>query len=154
MFAPSAANEGGKLGRSLTGMDETDERIISLLKEDARRSYVSIAKDLDATEGTVRARVKRLQQEGVIRNFTVRTSSRNIKALIEVNIEVNVNTSDISAKIRAMPEVEAVYEVSGDVDIVAIVDVMTTAEMNAVIERIRGLGPTLSTETRLILHEL
>ncbi len=135
-------------------MDETDERIIALLREDARRSYVSIAKEIDATEGTVRARVKRLQGEGVIRGFTVRTASRNIKALIEVQIEVNVNTSEISRRIREMPEVEAVYEVSGDVDIVAIVDVMTTAEMNAVIERIRGLGPTLATETRLILHEL
>ena len=154
MIAPPAAKQGRMPGRSVTQMDETDERIINLLKEDARRSYVSIAKELDATEGTVRARVKRLQQEGVIRNFTVRTASKNIKALIEVNIEVNVNTSDISARIRAMPEVEAVYEVSGDVDIVAIVDVMTTAEMNAVIERIRGLGPTMSTKTRLILNEL
>lgn len=150
----TSPRKGGKQGRSLTEMDETDERIIALLKEDARRSYVSIARVLGATEGTVRARVRRLQQEGIIRGFTVRTSSKNIKALIEVNIEVNVNTSDISARIRAMPEVEAVYEVSGDVDIVTIVDVMTTAEMNAVIERIRGLGPTMSTETRLILHEL
>ena len=149
-----AAKEGGKPIRSLTGMDETDERIVALLKEDARRSYVSIAKVLGTTEGTVRARVRRLQQEGIIRGFTVRTSSKNIKALIEVNIEVNVNTSDISARIRDMPEVEAVYEVSGDVDIVTIVDVMTTAEMNAVIERIRSLGPTMATETRLILHEL
>ncbi len=135
-------------------MDSTDEKIIGILKRDARTPYVRIAKRLRTTEGTIRSRVKRLQREGVIRAFTVRTASKNIKALIELNIEVNVDTSEISAKIRQMPEVEAVYEVSGDVDIIVIIDVMSTTELNNVIERIRGLGHTLSTETRLILHEL
>jgi len=135
-------------------MDAMDEEIIALLKKDSRMPYVSIAKRIKTTEGTVRSRVKRLQREGVVKAFTIRTASRNLKALIEIKIEVNVNTSDIAREIRKMPEVEAVYEVSGDVDIAAIVDVMSTPEMNAVIERIRGLGPTLSTKTRLILNEL
>jgi DNA-binding Lrp family transcriptional regulator len=135
-------------------MDAIDESIIALLRKDAKMSYVSIGKQLDTTEGTIRSRVKRLQADGVIKSFTIKTASKNIKALIEVKIEVNVNTSEISGMIRQMPEVESVYEVSGDADIIAIVDVMTTDEMNTVIERIRGLGPTLSTETRLILQEL
>ena len=138
----------------IPAMDSMDEKIIGILKKDARTPYVRIAKRLRTTEGTIRSRVKKLQREGVIRAFTVRTASKNIKALIEVNIEVNVNTSEITAKIRQMPEVEAIYEVSGDVDVIAIIDVMSTDELNNVIERIRALGPTLSTETRLILHEL
>jgi DNA-binding Lrp family transcriptional regulator len=135
-------------------MDATDEKIVAILKKDSRMPNVSIAKSLGATEGTVRSRIKKLQKEGVIRDFTIRTASKNLKALVEIKIEVNVNTSEISKVIRKMPEVETVFEVSGNVDIVAIVDVMSTAELNSVIERIRGLGSTLSTETRLILNEL
>ena len=135
-------------------MDPMDERIIAILKKDARTPYVTIAKRLKTTEGTVRSRIKRLQQDGVIRSFTVKMASKNLKALVEVKIEVNINTSDISKKIQSMPEVESVYEVSGDVDIIAIVDVMSTKELNTVIERIRSYDSTLSTETLLILKEL
>jgi len=135
-------------------MDSVDEKIISILKKNSRTPYVTIAKRLRTTEGTVRNRVKRLQEDGVIKTFTLRTASSNVKALVEVRIEVNINTSDISKRIKAMPEVEAVYEVSGDVDIIAIIDVMSTQGLNDVIEGIRRLGSTISTETRLILNEL
>jgi DNA-binding Lrp family transcriptional regulator len=135
-------------------MDSVDEKIISILKKNSRTPYVTIAKRLRTTEGTVRNRVKRLQEDGVIKTFTLKTASKNVKALVEVRIEVNINTSDISKRIKAMPEVEAVYEVSGDVDIIAIIDVMSTQELNDVIEGIRRLGSTISTETRLILNEL
>ncbi|MCK5252857.1 MAG: Lrp/AsnC family transcriptional regulator [Thermoplasmata archaeon] len=135
-------------------MDEIDERLIALLKEDSRTPNVQLAEEIGTTEGTVRARMKRLQEDGTIGSFTIRTASRNIKALVEVKIEVNVDTSQISRQIREMPQVEAVYEVAGDADIVAVVDVLTVKELNSVIEDIRSLGPTIATETRLVLNEL
>ncbi len=135
-------------------MDEIDERLIALLKEDSRTPNVQLAEEIGITEGTVRARLKRLSEDGTIGSFTIRTASRNIKALVEVKIEVNVDTSQLSRQIREMPQVEAVYEVAGDADIVAVVDVLTVKELNSVIEGIRSLGPTIATETRLVLNEL
>ncbi len=135
-------------------MDELDERLIALLREDARTPYVQLADEVGMTEGTVRARVKRLQEDGIIRSFTIRTASRNIKALVEVNVEVNTDTSEIARSIRGLPQVEAVYEVAGDADIIAVVDVLSVKELNAVIEDIRALQPTISTQTRLVLNEL
>lgn len=135
-------------------MDEIDERLIALLKEDSRTPNVQLAEEIGTTEGTVRARMKRLQEDGTIGSFTIRTASRSIKALVEVKIEVNVDTSQLSRQIREMPQVETVYEVAGDADIVAVVDVHTVKELNSVIEDIRSLGPTIATETRLVLNEL
>ncbi len=135
-------------------MDEIDERLIALLKEDSRTPNVQLAEEIGTTEGTVRARMKRLQEDGTIGSFTIRTASRSIKALVEVKIEVNVDTSQLSKQIREMPQVETVYEVAGDADIVAVVDVLTVKELNSVIEGIRSLGPTIATETRLVLNEL
>ena len=134
-------------------MDEIDERLIALLKEDSRTPNVQLAEEIGTTEGTVRARMKRLQEDGTIGSFTIRTASRSIKALVEVKIEVNVDTSQLSRQIREMPQVETVYEVAGDADIVAVVDVHTVKELNSVIEDIRSLGPTIATETRLVLNE-
>ena len=135
-------------------MDETDERLISLLREDARTPNVQLARELGITEGTVRARVKRLVDDGTIRSFTIRTASRNIKALVQVQIEVNVHTSQIARQIMDMPAVEAVYEVAGNVDIIAVVDVSTMEELNDVIEEIRSHGSIIATQTIMVLNEL
>ena len=135
-------------------MDETDERLISLLREDARTPNVQLARELSITEGTVRARVKRLVEDGTIRSFTIRTASRNIKALVQVQIEVNVHTSQIARQIMEMPAGEAVYEVAGNVDIIAVVDVATMEELNDVIEEIRSHGSIIATQTTMVLNEL
>ncbi|NIP34717.1 MAG: AsnC family transcriptional regulator [Thermoplasmata archaeon] len=135
-------------------MDDVDERLIALLKEDSRMTNVQIAEQLGTTEGTVRARIKRLRDDGTIRAFTVRTATRNIKALVQVQIEVNVHTSQIARMIMDMPAVEAVYEVAGNVDIIAVVDVMTMEELNDVIEEIRSHGSIIATQTTMVLNEL
>jgi DNA-binding Lrp family transcriptional regulator len=135
-------------------MDEIDERLIALLREDSRTPNVQLAEELGITEGTVRARIKRLSEDGIIRYFTIRTASRNIKALIEVQVEVNVHTSQIARQIMDMHEVEAVYEVAGAVDIIAVVDVMTMSELNDVIEEIRSHGSIIATQTKMVLNEL
>lgn len=135
-------------------MDDIDERLIALLREDARTTNVQLAEEIGITEGTVRARLKRLSEDGVIRAFTIKTASRNIKALVEVKIEVNVDTSEVARQVHDMPQVETVFEVAGDADIIAVVDVLTVKELNTVIERIRSIEPTISTQTRLVLNEL
>jgi len=135
-------------------MDKMDEQIIAMLRKDARMPFVKIAKKLKTSEGTIRARVKKLMKEGVIRSFTVKTASKNVKALVEVKIDVNINTTNISQKIWKMPGIEAVYEVAGEDDIVALIDVMSTHELNGIIENIRRLDHTIATKTRLILNEL
>ena len=77
-------------------IDHLDERIIEILKKDSRRPFVEIADELKVSEGTIRSRVRKLLEEGVIQSFTIKTSSKNVKAIIEVKIDVNVNTSEIA----------------------------------------------------------
>lgn len=54
-------------------LDELDRKLIEVLSHDARVSNRKIAADLGVTEGTVRGRIKRLQQEKLIA-FTAITS--------------------------------------------------------------------------------
>jgi len=134
-------------------MDKMDERIIEILKKDGRAPFVDIAKKLKTSEGTIRGRVKRMMDRGEIKGFCVKTTSKDVKAIVEIKIDLNVNTSDISSRIGRMNGVEHVYEVSGEEDIVVIVNVMSATELNDVIESIRRLDNTLATRTRLVLKE-
>ncbi|OPY31233.1 MAG: HTH-type transcriptional regulator LysM [Methanomassiliicoccales archaeon PtaU1.Bin124] len=134
-------------------IDHLDDRIIDILKKDSRKPFVEIANDLKVSEGTIRSRVKKLFEDGVIQSFTIKTSSKNVKAIIEVKIDVNVNTSEVAANISKFEGVAEVYEVTGEEDIVAIIDVTSSPQLNEIIERIRRFDNVQSTRTRLILKE-
>jgi DNA-binding Lrp family transcriptional regulator len=134
-------------------IDHLDDKIIEILKKDSRRPFVEIANELEVSEGTIRSRVKKLFEEGVIQAFTIKTSSKNVKALVEVKIDVNVNTSEIADQIASFDGVSEVYEVTGEEDIVAIIDVTSSPQLNEIIERLRRYDNVESTRTRLILKE-
>jgi len=134
-------------------IDNLDERIIEILKKDSRKPFVEIADELKVSEGTIRSRVRKLLEEGVIQSFTIKTSSKNVKAIIEVKIDVNVNTSEVAANIAKFDGVSEVFEVTGEEDIVAIIDVTSSPQLNEIIERVRRFDNVVSTRTRLILKE-
>jgi DNA-binding Lrp family transcriptional regulator len=135
-------------------LDALDERILSMLRENAREPFVTVAEKLGTSEGTVRARVKKLQQQGVIRRFTVKTSGKGVKALIECKVETGVRTNQVSEQILRWDGVEQVWEVSGENDIVVLVDCVSTEALNELVERIRGLKEIHATGSRLILKEM
>lgn len=135
-------------------MDTVDEQILEQLRENGRESFVNLAKQLNTSEGTIRARVKKLQDDGVIRRFTVLTAGANIKTIIEVQVERNVNVADVSSKIADWKEIQEVYEVSGEFDILVVAEAANTTQLNEVIERIREFPQVSSTRSRLILKEV
>jgi Lrp/AsnC family transcriptional regulator for asnA, asnC and gidA len=132
-------------------MDAMDEEILAILKKDARESYVNIASKLNTSEGTIRGRVKKLVEQGVITRFTIRTKGKNVKALIAIQMDINAENPKAHT-ITEIEGVEMVYEVSGDNDLIALVDVMSTEDLNEIIEDIRNLG-VKATRTMLILKE-
>jgi DNA-binding Lrp family transcriptional regulator len=134
-------------------MDELDREIVSILRQDARTPYTEIAEEVDISEGTVRNRVERLLEEGVIERFTVATRTGNVKAMIEVEVDIDVDTAAVSEGIAEWEEVDFVWQVSGEEDIVVVVDAADTESVNDLITRARGMEDVMNTKTRLILDE-
>ena len=134
-------------------IDNLDKRILEIMNKDSRCPYVEIAEKLGVSDGTVRSRVHKMTEDGIIRGFTIKTSSKNVKALVEVRIDVNTDTEEIARKLSEYDGVTEVFEVTGDQDIIAIVDVESSQSLNEIIERVRRYDNVLSTRTRLILKE-
>lgn len=134
-------------------MDATDRKILEVLKHDARKPYTEVAEEVGTSEGTVRNRVQSLRNEGVIRRFTVSTSVGNVRAMIEVEVDIDVETSKVSNEIVDWEGVDFVWEISGNEDLIVVVDVSDTSEVNDLVTRLRKLDETVSTRTRLILDE-
>lgn len=134
-------------------IDHLDEKIIEILKKDSRRPFVDIANQLKVSEGTIRSRVRKLIDDDVIQSFTIKTSGKNVKAIIEIKIDVNVNTAEVASEISKFDGVSDVFEVTGEEDIVAIIDVNSSPQLNDIIEKIRRFDNVQSTRTRLVLKE-
>ncbi|AGI48375.1 Transcriptional regulator [Thermoplasmatales archaeon BRNA1] len=134
-------------------IDNLDKRILEIMKKDSRCPYVEIAEKLGVSEGTVRSRVHKMTEDGIIRGFTIKTSSKNVKALVEIMIDVNTDTEDIAKDLAKYEGVTEVLEITGDQDIIAIVDVESPQSLNELIEKVRKYKNVKSTMTRLILKE-
>jgi DNA-binding Lrp family transcriptional regulator len=134
-------------------MDSLDHEILAILRRDSRTPYTEIADRVGTSEGTVRNRVERLVEDGVIERFTVATRTGNVKAMIEVGVAVDVDTTAISEAIADWDQVDFVWQVSGEEDIVVVVDTTDTGTLNELITRARELDEVVSTKTRLILAE-
>ena len=105
-----------------SNLDELDHKLIHMLAEDARVSNRRIAAELGVTEGTVRGRIKRLQQDRLIA-FTAITGLEMAQKSRLAFIGIQVETSRVRAVaelISEMPDVNAVIISLGEFNVVAI----------------------------------
>lgn len=132
-------------------MDETDEEILSILEEDGRASFTDIADRIGVSEGTVRNRVEKLQETGVIENFTVNVNrDRGIAAFISINVSTDREFDRI---IDDFPDDIQVYELAGDMDMLIKAERNSSEEVNDVVDEIRAVQGVESTQTYMILSQ-
>ena len=102
-------------------LDELDLQLINLLSQDARVSNRKIATELGVTEGTVRGRIKRLQQDRLIA-FTAITglemAEKSRLAFISVQADVE-NVRTIAQQVSELPLINAVMITMGQFNILA-----------------------------------
>ncbi|AAG20029.1 MULTISPECIES: Lrp/AsnC family transcriptional regulator [Halobacterium] len=134
-------------------MDDIDQQILDTLRRDARTPYTEIADDIGVSEGTIRNRVDQLVDDGVIERFTVSTSTGNVKAMIEIGVAMDADTHVVGDRMVEWDAVDFVWQVSGEDDIVLIVDAADTSGVNDLMRRAREQDVVVSTRTRLILDE-
>ena len=134
-------------------MDDEDKEIIKILKDDGRAGYIDIGKQIGLSEGAVRKRIKTLTDAGVIRKFTVKIGvAEGAEAIALLSVNPSLPTQEVSKRIQAIPNVETIYEVTGEYDIVAVISGMNVVEVNECIEKIRRVEGIMKTNTMIVLR--
>ncbi|MEM2082033.1 MAG: Lrp/AsnC family transcriptional regulator [Candidatus Bathyarchaeia archaeon] len=134
-------------------MDDKDRQILQLLKQDSRAGYAAIGKQVGLSEGAVRKRIKELVHAGVIRKFTVKIGvAEGAEAITLLATNPALPTQEVSKKIREIPNVETVYEVTGEYDIVAVISGINVVEVNECVEKIRRVEGIMKTNTMIVLR--
>jgi Lrp/AsnC family transcriptional regulator for asnA, asnC and gidA len=136
-------------------LNSIDEKIIKILKNDSRKSFVEIANDIGMSESAVRRRVKNLQDIGIIKKFTIDLGPSNkTSAITLISVSSTADTSNVSKRLLGLKGVEVVYEITGQFDIATIIIAPTILEINSYIDEIRKIDGVSDTNTVIILRTL
>ena len=136
-------------------VDEIDEKILALLEENARMTYVEIGNFVGLSEGAVRNRIQSLTADNTIKRFTIEKSiTHGVRALTMIAVEPGVPTFEVSKQVFENAGVERIYEVTGEYDIVMVSHGNNIESINKVIEDIRKINGVEKTNTIIVLRTL
>ena len=98
-------------------LDDLDRQIIAILQRDGRTSNREVARRLDVSEGTVRSRVRWLQENRTIR-ITAVSDVGGIGSFVWVGLQVEGGAARrVAAALGAMPEFGFVAVTLGRYDV-------------------------------------
>ena len=136
-------------------VDEINNKIMALLEENSRMTYVEIANSVGLSEGAVRNRIQSLVTDNVIKRFTIeRSISHGVRALTMIAVEPGIPTFEVSKKVNHLEGVERIYEVTGEYDIVMVSNGSNIESINKVIEDIRKIPGVEKTNTIIVLRTI
>jgi len=104
-------------------IEELDRKILKVLNRDARMSFRLIAKELKISPTTLYNRVKKLERSGVLKGYIPLINKESLGYDLMAIISLRVRQEkdiEVQKTIAKFPQVEAVYEVTGDWDLILI----------------------------------
>ena len=155
IFYSEHTNRVLKREGSMVGVDSLDRSILAVLRDSARAPFVEIASKVGVTERTVRTRMKRLEEEGVVRGYTIREAGIGLTALVRIKVGPGTEIGSLAGEFAGWDGVECVYEISGDADLIGIVHVDDTVALRDLLDRVwlTAPGDITSTQTELVLEQ-
>lgn len=101
-------------------MDDKDRLLLTLLRRDARRSIVALARDLGLSRTATQDRLTKLQSTGAIARFTIVDGDNGARdhAYLIVKLEPGHRCAQLVPKIRKIPAVEAIDSIAGPFDMI------------------------------------
>ena len=131
-----------------------DELLLSQLRDNARASTAEIARKLGLSRTTVQNRIARLEQQGVIRGYTVRVDDELERDRIRAHILITLRPKQMTSVVKSlqgMHEVRVLYSISGGHDLIALAVTSTVGEMDVLTDRIGVIDGVERTNTSIIL---
>ena len=144
-------------------LDEKDTQILTVLENNAKLTTSQISKLTRIPITTIHNRIKKLEKERIIKNYTLNLDyeklNKPLKAYILVSViplsHKKISQEDIGKKIKSFEDVNSVDIVTGATDILVQVRATNMKELNKFItNRLRNIEGIDKTQTMMVLEEL
>lgn len=145
---------GSFIAQSEKIVDDLDEKLVTLLRHNGRRSISDLGLETGASRATVRARLERLERDGTILGYTVilraDTVDLGVRGIMMIEIQGHVTDKVIRA-LSGFPEISAVHSTNGRWDLIVELGAATLTDFDSVLRRVRLVPGITNSETSLIL---
>jgi DNA-binding Lrp family transcriptional regulator len=135
-------------------VDDLDQRLIALLRNDARMPVAKLAAEAGISRATATARIEKLRREGVIAGFTVVLQSNvetgGVRAITMIEIDGKQEEA-VTRRLMGMPEVRGLYTTNGRWDVVAEIEAPSIAALDDLLRAIRQIDGIANTDTSILL---
>ena len=136
-------------------ISKQDQRLLLLLRQNARTSVSDLARALDLSRSTVQNRIARLEASGVIRGYSLELGGEYLANQVEAHVSIKVHqklTTRTNAALEHIRQVVQLYSVSGEYDLLAIVQAQSLEELSAVLDEIGNLEGVERTNSAVVLE--
>jgi len=134
-------------------IDAIDQKLLALLRDNARTPVAELARALGLARTTVQARIERLESTGAITGYTLRASDLTrppLRATVLVSVEPR-SAPTVLGRLRSLTGVEVVHTTSGRFDLLVQVTAITTSELDETLDHIGGARGVRSSESLIHL---
>ena len=135
-------------------LNETDKKILKNLLKDARFSSRQIAKNVGVSVGTVLSRIKKMEDEGLIKDYCAILDHQKLGYELTVVTEITVSKGrlvEMEGEIAKNPNVCGVYDVTGLTDAVIIAKFKTREDLGQFTKSLLALPYIERTNTHVVL---
>ena len=131
--------------------------LIKILEENAREPFVSIAKRFGVSETAIRKRVRKLEQEGIIKRYTVEVDYKELGFKIHALIGVDTlpeSYLNVIEKLKSMDRVKHLYSSTGDHMLMIEAILKDSNELSEFVKQIESITGVTRTCPAILLEKL
>ncbi len=140
--------------KTLQNLTPAENKLLSLLRQNARASIADLARQLGLARATVQERLRRLEEGGVIEGYTVRLDPNYARSRVTAHTLVRIDAKKaegLYSKLKKMPSVSGIYALSGEYDALVVLQADTTTELDEALDILGGHEGVDRTQTSIVL---
>ncbi|MEQ1538174.1 MAG: Lrp/AsnC family transcriptional regulator [Sphingorhabdus sp.] len=137
-----------------TTLDEMDDLLLTMLRDDARQTIAQLAKKLGVSRSQIYTRLARFEEDKIVAGYTVRLGSafaaRRVRAHMMIKTLPRYHR-EVELALAAIPLIQAIHAISGEYDIIAMLEAENNLQLNELIDDVGVLEGVERTTTSVIL---
>jgi DNA-binding Lrp family transcriptional regulator len=138
----------------MKNVDGIDRELLTLLQQDATRSYAALGRAVGLSAGAAHERVRKLRERGIIRRTTVDVDPAAVGCgvLAFVMVESAAWMGESAKAFAALPEIQEAHVIAGSASVLVKVRTATTEQLQDVLRRLYAIEGVSGTQATVVLE--
>ncbi len=139
-------------------IDNTDYKILEILRDDAKKPYTEVAKKVHVSQGTIHVRMSKMEEAGIIDKTTLKINYAklgfDITAFIGIYLEKSALYEQVLSKLKEIPEITSIHYTTGNYSMFVKIYCRDTNHLKEVLhDKMQQVEGIERTETMISLEE-